>query len=182
MPPSPIPHPAMSTVYRSAMQAYIDNCRAANAYSSSAYAREYTTSHHQRPSDMSQRSVYLCPVDDRSRDDDRCHRRSQRSREDSSRRPPPPPEPTRLEPPTRRRRLSTSTAATPPSPEPRPRKSVRFSDGERPTTRRPPGGASSMQQPTRPKTFARDAPPAAISESAKDTARRLYRRRPSDGG
>lgn len=39
-----------------------------------------------------------------------------------------------------------------------------------------------MQQPTRPKTFAKDAPPVAISESAKDTARRLYHRRPSDGG
>lgn len=39
-----------------------------------------------------------------------------------------------------------------------------------------------MQQPSRPKTFARDAPPAAISESAKDTARRLYHRKPSDGG
>ncbi|EME49053.1 hypothetical protein DOTSEDRAFT_30374 [Dothistroma septosporum NZE10] len=59
------------------------------------------------------------------------------------------------------------------------RKSVRFDDGGRPSTRQ--HSSSSVQQ-QRPKTFTKDAPPAAISESARDTARRLYHRKPSDGG
>ncbi|KAF2171240.1 hypothetical protein M409DRAFT_50706 [Zasmidium cellare ATCC 36951] len=132
---------------------------------------------------MSRRSaVYPYPVDrdDRSRDDDRYHRRSQRPRGDSYRRPPPPPEPSRMDPSPRRRRPSTTTTTTStPSQGPPPRKSVRFTDGERPSTRRPSSGS---QQPMRPKTFAKDSPPAAISESAKDTSRRLFHRRPSDGG
>lgn len=49
-----------------------------------------------------------------------------------------------------------------------PRKDVRFFDES------PPPRSRKSVVPSRPKSYSRDAPPVAISETAKDTSRRLY--------
>lgn len=166
----------MTVRYLSLMQTqdYINNCSAANAYSPTSYPRAYTRA--QYDSNMSSRSYYQ-PA--------RFSAETRRSvpypppparplHREPTRRPQPPPNYSALKPPSapplRRSYISSSSRATPPSPSP-PRKSVRFDDSAR----------SKVPQ-RRPKTFATDAPPAAISESAKETSRRLFHRRPSDGG
>jgi len=160
-------------------QDYINDCAAANAYSSSSYPREYS------------RQKYIV--------DDRDMPRYARSSSDARRSVPYPPSgptlskrgslrrqpasdmsyPSVVEEPSRRggraSHESVSTRVTPPLPAPvssRPRrKSVRFDDV-----------AKTKIQNQRPKTYATDAPPVAISESAKETSRRLFNRKQSDGG
>lgn len=170
----------MPSIIPANIQNYINSCSAANAYSSNSYPRQYTNTNRSRyvggennntmPRDR--RSAAMPPPSYSS-----SSRPSRRSAQYA------PPDLSRLriaeEPPPSRPR--PSRRATPPSPPPpstrERRKSVRFDAA--PTVS---ASSGSMPVPRRPKTFATDAPPAAISESAKETARRLYHRKDSDGG
>lgn len=154
---------------------YINDCEAADAYSHRAYPRQYVSNSYAtmpRLSKVSSAFPYITVASGSGR--------RSRPRGDSYRNPP---DMSRLqlaaEDHKRPRRRESTVSPSSQDTMPR-RKSVRFDDGGRPSTRQQHSNSSMQQQ--RPKTFTKDAPPAAISESARDTARRLYHRKPSDGG
>ncbi|CAK4033554.1 Hypothetical predicted protein [Lecanosticta acicola] len=168
------------------IQNYIYSCEAADAYTPTSYPRQYTNPNHSRHASgdhytsdrimgRDRRSAPLPPPGITSS--------SRSGRRSSFASPSAPPDLSRLriaeEPPPswpRPARRATPPSPTPPSTRER-RKNVHF-DAPSTTTSATPSGPV----PQRPKAFACDAPPVAISESAKDTARRLYHRKNSDGG
>lgn len=175
----------MPKVYRQALQTYIDRCAAAGAFqklnhhlslSQDSDTRTSLPQREDNTANMRTSMIYPniitslppepAPLPDLSRlkirdhDDDRRSRKRSRSRRRSRSR-------------SRRRHRGDddyyyhhrSARSTPMH---SPRKDVRFFDES------PPPRSRRSVVPDRPKSYVRDAPPIALGESAKDTARRLY--------
>lgn len=184
----------MPTVYRSRISDYISHCNAADAYSENAFPRGYQDGRSKENTidmpRMPRRGSYSYASDAASW---RSTHPRERDYRDEVRPPPPsslgytrrrmarePPAPLRRS--DRNHRDSSGSGSAPDSMSPTAgspgRKTVRFDNST--------SDPSMIRQPAtqveRPKTFSKDAPPAAISESAQETARRLWYRKPDDGG
>ncbi|EMF16941.1 uncharacterized protein SEPMUDRAFT_146067 [Sphaerulina musiva SO2202] len=169
----------MPKVYRRTLQTYIDRCAADGAFEQRTYCPSSSQNSAQasllRDDNANMRNAMLevittlpaePPARDlpdmsrlkiRSHDDDRRPRMRSRSRRRSRSR-------------SRRRHRDDDSyhRSARSTPMHTPRKDVRFFDES------PPPRSRKAVVPDRPKSYARDAPPIALGESAKDTARRLY--------
>lgn len=170
----------MPKVYRQTLQTYIDRCAAAGAFEQRKRTHCPSSSQDSaqasllRDDNANMRNSMLemmtnLPAESPARDVPDMSRLKIRSHDD--RRP-------RMRSRSRRRSRSRSRRrhrdddyyhrSARSTPMHTPRKDVRFFDES------PPPRSRKAVVPDRPKSYARDAPPIALGESAKDTARRLY--------